>query len=59
MSERKYYICPECEEQKLRYAVIDLDGTNLEEGYCCESCSETFIGLDHSQVVELNPNIND
>ena len=59
MAERKYYTCPECEKQKLRYAVIDLDDTNLEEGYCCESCGETFIGLYHDQEVELNPNIND
>ncbi len=59
MSETKYYTCPECEEQKLRYAIIDLDGTNLEEGYCCEGCGETFIGLDHYEVVEVNPNINE
>ena len=56
--ERKYYTCPVCEEQKLRYAVIDIDGTNLEEGYCCESCGETFIGLDNTEIVELNPEIN-
>ena len=54
----KYYLCPVCEEQRLRYAVIDIDGTNLEEGYCCESCGETFIGLDNEEIVELNPEIN-
>ena len=48
-------ICPECQEQALRYAMIDVDGTNLEEGYSCGECGECFIGLDNEQVIETNP----
>ncbi|MFR9543620.1 MAG: hypothetical protein SNH27_16425 [Rikenellaceae bacterium] len=59
MSERKYYICPECEEQELRYAIIDLDGTNLEEGYCCQECGAEFIGLGNDSVYEANPDMNE
>ncbi len=59
MREIKYYTCPQCYQESLRYAMLDLDGTNLEEGYCCSDCKREFIGLHHEQVVEINPDIND
>lgn len=55
--EKKLYICPECQEEALRYAMIDLDGTNLEEGYSCGECVANFIGLDNQEVTILNPEI--
>lgn len=47
-------ICPECQEEALKYAMIDVDGTNLEEGYSCGECGECFIGLDNKQVADAN-----
>ncbi len=58
MGETKYYTCPDCGEESLRYAVIDVDGTNLEEGYSCDACGEEFIGLDNYSVAECNPEMN-
>lgn len=58
-SEEKLYICPECQEEALRYAMIDLDGTNLEEGYSCGECGANFIGLDNESVIETNPEITE
>lgn len=57
MNNHKYHTCPACQEEALRYAILDLDGTNLEEGYSCEECGECFIGLDNQEVVEHNPEI--
>ena len=54
-----YYICPNCDERYLRYAVIDLDGTNLDEGYFCENCSETYIGLGNHEVLEVNEKLRE
>lgn len=51
---RKPMICPECQEEALKYAMIDIDGTNLEEGHSCSECGANFIGLDNKQVTEAN-----
>lgn len=56
-SRTKIYTCPECQEEALRYAIIDTDGTNLEEGYSCRECGAEFIGLRNHGVIELNPEI--
>lgn len=56
-SHVKYYTCPACYEEALKYAMIDVDGTNLEEGYSCGECGECFIGLDNQEVIEQNPEI--
>lgn len=56
-SRKKFYTCPECQEEALRYAMIDTDGTNLEEGYCCEECEAEFLGLHNHEVIEFNPEI--
>lgn len=53
----KLHICPDCQEEALRYAMIDVDGTNLEEGYACGECGDCFIGLDNEQVIKFNPEI--
>lgn len=53
----KQYTCPACQEEALKYAMIDTDGTNLEEGYACSECGECFIGLDNQEVIEQNPEI--
>lgn len=58
-SRKKFYTCPECQEEALRYAMIDTDGTNLEEGYCCEECEAEFLGLHNHEVIELNPEITE
>lgn len=58
-TEPTYHTCPDCGEESLRYTVIDLDGTNLEEGYCCEGCSETYIGLDNCEVLEINEQLRE
>lgn len=55
----KYYTCPACQEEALKYAMIDTDGTNLEEGYSCGECGECFIGLDNQEVIEHNPQITE
>lgn len=47
-------ICPECQEETLKYAMIDIDGTNLEEGYSCSECGANFVGLNNGQVIEAN-----
>lgn len=52
-----YKTCPCCEEDALKYAVIDMDGTNLEDGYSCTECGANFIGIDNEQVIEFNPEI--
>ena len=57
-SVKKLYTCPECNEISLKYAIIDIDGTNLKEGYSCENCESEFIGLDNEQVNAVNPEIS-
>lgn len=52
--EPQHYTCPGCYQETLRYAMIDLDETNLEEGYCCSECGAEFIGLHNEQVLEIN-----
>ena len=47
-------ICPDCQEEALKYAMIDVDDTNLEEGYSCSECGANFIGLDNEQVIKAN-----
>lgn len=51
---KRRYTCSECNEERLKYAIIDIDGTNLEEGYSCGNCGADFIGLDNEQVVAVN-----
>lgn len=58
-SETKPLTCPDCQEESLRYAIIDIDGTNLEEGYECKECGETYIGKENQQVLEANPNLSE
>lgn len=54
----KYYTCPECQEETLKYAMIDLDDTtNIEEGFSCSECSANFIGVDNELVTKTNPEI--
>ena len=55
----KHYTCPACQEESLKYAMIDVDGTNLEEGFSCGECGECFIGLDNQAVIEHNPQITE
>ena len=50
------HICPACQEGALRYAMIDVDGTNLEEGYYCQECGEKFLGLNNEEVKQSNKN---
>lgn len=49
-----HHTCPQCFHEALKYAMIDLDGTNLEEGYSCADCGAEFIGIDNEQVLEIN-----
>lgn len=44
---KRMYTRPECNEERLKYAIIDIDGTKLEEGYSCGNCGADFIGLDN------------
>ena len=53
-SQSEFLICPACQEVALRYAMIDIDGTNLEEGYCCGECGEEFLGVDNEEVKQAN-----
>lgn len=53
-----HHTCPQCFQEALKYAMIDLDGTNLEEGYSCADCGAEFIGIDNERVVEINEDIN-
>lgn len=48
MRKRILY-CPYCLEEALKYAMIDIDGTNIEEGYSCEECGAYEVGF----VVEI------
>lgn len=55
----KTYTCPQCFQEALKYAMIDIDGTNLEEGYSCSECGVEFIGTENAQVLEFNTEINE
>lgn len=58
-SQRKIFTCPACQEEALRYAMIDVDGTNLEEGYYCQECGERFLGIDNEEVKQANQENNE
>lgn len=58
-SQTKFRTCPACKEESLRYAMIDVDGTNLEEGYCCQECDEEFLGIDNEEVKQANKEDNE
>lgn len=34
------YDCHKCGERSVEYKMVDLDGTNLEERWVCQSCGE-------------------
>lgn len=53
-TQTKYRTCPACQEKALRYAMIDVEGTNLEEGYCCQECGEEFLGIENEEVKQAN-----
>lgn len=53
MRKRILY-CPYCLEEALKYAMIDIDGTNIEEGYSCEECGAEFIGIENEEVIRVN-----
>jgi hypothetical protein len=46
--------CPYCLEEALKYAIIDIDGTNIEEGYSCKECGAEFIGIENEEVIRVN-----
>ena len=53
-SESEFRICPACQGERLSYAMIDIDGANLEGGYFCRECGEEFLGIDNEEVKQAN-----
>ena len=45
--------CPECGSE-MQFAMIDIDGTNLEEGYECLECGNEIFGDIISDSTEDN-----
>jgi len=44
----KLYRCQECGEGLVKFQMIDIDGTNLEEGYGCSYCGYEFLENDNA-----------
>ena len=46
MCNEETYTCPECGFE-LRVAMLDMDGTNLEEGYTCTNCDFECLEIEN------------
>lgn len=58
-NNHKYYICPACQNESLKYTMIELDDINIEEGYSCSECEAEYLGLHNEDVITQNPKITE